>query len=211
MTRHLLKEYIRALVVEAASSVGMAQQQGYALLIKNSGNSTKFVLYDPSFYREFIASHEGDVSEVQNAPQGVRAFFSAFPGPSDSCEGAVEIGVSSAQKGFGPMMYDVVMSHFSPAPIMADRTSASAAARNIWRFYGGRADVEKIPLNDNDCKTYDDDDALNYAFRAKSPVNFANLVSVHQQFLKELGQSAATFEANLPAAGLEFFDSAVRG
>ena len=207
MSRHLLKEFIRALISEAAMPVAAAQQQGLALLVTNSGRSTSFVLYDPKYYRDFIVTQENSPNEIGNAPDGIYAFFSAFPGPSDSCSGAYEIGVSSAKKGFGPMMYDIVMSQCSPAPIMADRSTSSAAAANIWRFYGNRSDVEKIPLDSNDCKTYEDRPELNYAFKAKQPVNFSGLVAAHQKFIQELSpENQTAFEKAVPYAGAKFFD-----
>ena len=67
-----------------------------------------------------------------------------------------EVENVSAEKGYGPLLYDVAMELVGPGDymgdngIMCDRTSVSAAARNVWKHYfENRTDVEKEKLPEN--------------------------------------------------------------
>jgi hypothetical protein len=66
--------------------------------------------------------------------------------PSSDCNPAeTEVVISSAaEKGWGPLIYDITMSIISPKWLIADRGSLSRAAHNVWDFYlTKRSDVEK--------------------------------------------------------------------
>lgn len=200
----LLKLFVESVLREAATPVATAVQQGLALYIQDIGSGTKFVLYKPQHYIEFLK--ENPAVNMADDPAGIVAFFQTAAGPADSCSGASEVSVSSAQKGYGPLMYDIVMSH--TGLIMADRSNITPAAANIWSYYAKRTDVEKVALDANDCKTFDDQPALNYAFKMVQPVNYAQLTANHNACVKSLDPSDASgFVQNLPAVGVAFFDS----
>ena len=51
--------------------------------------------------------------------------------------GAYQISLSACQEGYGPLMYDLVMSVI-PGGIYPDRGSTSDEARNMWKYYATR-------------------------------------------------------------------------
>ncbi len=202
MSMNLLKETIRFLVAEAAIPVASAIQAGYAIYIQESGSTTRFVLYDPKYYKDLL---ENDIDAATEDSNGIVAYFQLIGGPPDSCAGAAEVAVSSARKGFGPLMYDICMV-YSSTPIMPDRSSVSSSAASVWKYYEKRSDVEKIQLDNNDCKL-SDDPWLNFAYKPKFQVNYTPLIQSHKQFVSSLDPATAkTFEQHLPSMGISFFD-----
>lgn len=203
MSLRLLRETIRGLIIEAATKPDVAASQGLALYIVGSGQTTRFVLYDPKYYTAKLA--EDDVSLVTDDSGGIVAYFQLIGGPADSCAGAAEVAVSSAKKGYGPMMYDICMVH-SKVPIMPDRTSVSGAASNVWKYYETRSDVEKIQLSDNDCKT-SENPSLNFAYRPKFQLNYSQLQNNHTTFVQSLEPDVGKyFVSQLVSMGVQFFD-----
>lgn len=64
-----------------------------------------------------------------------------------SARNASEVTMSAAEPGWGPTLYDVVMS-MEPNGLMADRRTVSAGAKGVWDFYySNRSDIEKLPLD----------------------------------------------------------------
>lgn len=204
MSRKLLEACIRALVSEAAVAPSAAASNGLALCIQGYQNSVRYTLYSPSAFQEFLQTNDYLPDSYDEVPNGIFAYFQTTGGPADSCAGASEVSVSSAQKGYGPMMYDVCMSHLYPTPIMPDRTNVTGAAANVWKYYLKRNDVQKVPLSDNDCKLHDDAD-VNYAFKGK-PANYSALVANHENFMKQIGQNSQPFLRNIQNIGTQFFD-----
>lgn len=207
MSQKLLKDCIRALINEAAVPTSAAARDGLALYIHKYQKSVRFVLYDPYPFEEWLRDNPPVNMSYDEIPNGIFAFFQLTGGPDDSCEGASEVAVSSAQKGYGPMMYDICMSYSYPTPIMPDRTLVSPAAANVWTYYQKRNDVEKIPLSDNDCKLQQNDN-LNFAYRGKN-ADFSGLVTNHENFIGRLGHSADGFMQNIVHVGTSFFDRVV--
>ena len=64
------------------------------------------------------------------------------------CLGAKMIIWSEALKGWGPMLYDVALEFAGDQGLMADRTSLSDDAYNVWAHYmNSRSDVQKKQLD----------------------------------------------------------------
>jgi hypothetical protein len=136
MSRKILEAVIRKLLSEAAVATSAAASQGLALYANKSGNNVLFVLYNPKQFQVFF-ENEGSPASMSNddVPGGIVAYFQLAGGPADSCSGAFEVSVSSASKGYGPMMYDICMSYVYPTPIMPYRSNVTAAAANVWKYY----------------------------------------------------------------------------
>ena len=63
------------------------------------------------------------------------------------------VGLSSATKGYGPRLYDVLMEAVTEkgAMLTSDRSSVSGDARKVWEYYfKNRGDVKKTPLEPKD-------------------------------------------------------------
>jgi hypothetical protein len=90
---------------------------------------------------------------------------------------AHEVRHAAAEKGYGPLLYDLALSYCGI--ITSDRNSVSSYAENIWdHYYSARSDVEKLRFDDIDepeTPPVEDDaklhppsrDSLNYAYKLK--------------------------------------------
>ena len=66
------------------------------------------------------------------------------------CGDAFMVGGSAADHGWGPLLYDVAMEYatMKGGGMMADRTSVSGAARDVWAYYlGNRGGVTAHQLD----------------------------------------------------------------
>lgn len=134
--------------------------------------------------------------------------------------GAATVVLSAAQPGWGPFMYDLVMS--AEGGLVPDRRSVSPAAAGVWRKYkDARSDVEAKPLDDpkhprtktkqDDSSRLHDDPApkgkvpqnpLNYAYFLKgSGPNVSALKSRHQATVPTLNK----YGINLRSLAWGFF------
>ena len=74
------------------------------------------------------------------------------------CNSAWEIIRSAAEKGYGPTLYDLVMS-VAPNGLTSDRSEVSSSARGVWSKYANaRGDVDKQLLDPDGRYTFDDGD-----------------------------------------------------
>ncbi len=160
-------------ILEAAVASKSAASQGLALYRKGTGTSVVYVLYNPAKFAEELPKYQdagGDVSSVIYGYLDVKSH-------KGDCWNAGEIKFSAAQKGYGPLMYELAMSDFENG-LFPDRLSTSDAARNVWKKYVQRGDVAKKPFDDvkapktppkgDDCKMIPDFDGeeayLNQAY-----------------------------------------------
>jgi len=199
-------------MLEAAIASGQAASQNLALFQKNSAGSVVYVLYDPAKF----ASAEGD------DPRGViYGYIDIKPHHGDAWD-AGEVKFAAAEKGYGPLMYELAMSDF-PGGLMPDRLSTSAAARNVWKKYEQRPDVVKKPFDDisnpktptkaDDAKLvgYDEEEAyLNNAFvGAGDSGSKAALLTNHKDTVATLADQTQSnpvaIENTLMRMGDEFF------
>tara|TARA_B100000212_G_C27383413_1_gene538129 strand:+ start:2537 stop:3580 length:1044 start_codon:yes stop_codon:yes gene_type:complete len=84
------------------------------------------------------------------------------PGPDvyGECNGAWEVVRSAAEGGYGPTLYDIVMS-ISPNGLTSDRSSVSGEASKVWAFYANqRANVEKLFLDPSEYTYTEEDDCM---------------------------------------------------
>ena len=90
------------------------------------------------------------------------------------CLGAKMIIWSEALKGWGPMLYDIALEFVGDQGLMADRTSLSDDAYNVWTHYmNSRSDVQKKQLDTmNNTLTPDDADNCNTGIARKFDDSF---------------------------------------
>jgi len=105
------------------------------------------------------------------------------PGLSSPQWGASTIKLSAAKPGWGPFLYDVVMS--AEGGIVSDRETVSDSARRVWQYYkDSRPDVKAKPLDDiTDPKTpstrddvegyYPDGHVETRSMPPRNPLNYA--------------------------------------
>lgn len=239
MKNILLREFVKQIIVEAAVSADSAGESGLALAILYRGSKIDLHLYNPDKVLAMMPvilrnkkSTPAEVTDeltriITNATVGVMTLVK----PTSPCNGAWEVAASAADKGFGPLMYDIAMSISPTQTIMSDRSSVSDSAQGVWSYYyWNRKDVKKLPLDNeddpqtkpktDDCSTRPpeikqgkDVNPLNYAYTGSKPVG-RSLNQRHEQFmkdavvfLKERGFDANTARAMIARANTVFFAS----
>ena len=238
-----LRQFVRLVLSESAVQLGQASKSGLALSEFRTRGSLSFTLYDPRMMLEIItmsmdAGGEPDAfaldalrgsGELEYAIKGyiqVRIDHSFGP-----CYGAAEVAMSAANKGYGPMMYDIAMASVPNHTLISDRGYVSKHAANVWHFYmANRSDVEKLKLDDihkpqtppkhDDCQLSGmgelRSDDLNFAYRAKGgTIDVGNLKRTHDDVTtqanelisKMIGQKYEKFDALVRKIGLDLFDT----
>jgi hypothetical protein len=194
MNKNHLRQLIRT-ILEAAFSNDQAASKGLALMIKQIKNGlTEYTLYDPKALRNFLAMN---IEQVWNkaAAKSIIGTIVVSRHYSECWDGG-EVVASAAESGYGPMMYELAMQDY-PGGLFSDRDSVSNAAKNVWKKFDQRTDVEKLPFDDirnpktppkeDDCKVKKgiENDYLNQSFKTHSSSNLSSLLAAHEAFLAE--------------------------
>lgn len=181
----LLREFIN----EGPVSVEQAGEQNLALYTGDYGDYPKvYMLYDPAkFIEEVKENMRGRKQEMlswmksKTIAEKCDSIVYAVIMVKDTrypAWGASEVECAAAHKGYGPLLYDIVMG--LEKGLMADRGSVSDSAKNVWHTYKiARDDVVARPLDDiNKPKTVPtaDDAPLHIGGRAH-PLNYAYFIS----------------------------------
>jgi len=144
--------------------------ENYALDEEGMGQIFNFVMYNTKTaysLMEMMVIENGsqnpmDPSDFQIALMDAAVAVMRIQTTEDECNNAWEVIRSAATGGYGPTLYDMVMS-IAPNGLMSDRNSVSNSARNIWSTYSNkRKDVDKQFLDpseltadyNDDCKTH---------------------------------------------------------
>ena len=133
-----------------------------------SGTELNFILYNMTKAQEGIdeltsGSDEDDFDGYDVMDHITTNAFAAIrarvpnAGHGD-CNSAWEVIRSAAEKGYGPTLYDLVMS-ISPYGLTSDRSEVSQSARSVWSYYANnRDDVDKQLLDPNGVFTWSEED-----------------------------------------------------
>jgi len=219
----LLREYVR-LIVEAAASSQDATKNGYALLKTQAYEGQALVLYDPKLLLQASKSEEGfDVGVQDLIKDGIIVGYVRYVQHDSDCLKANEIQSSASLKGYGPLMYDILMS-LSPHGIMSDRVKTSDAARKVWNVYDTqRNDVisrkfddknnPKTPPKIDDCELMSDENApyLDKAYKG-AHVETGPLEKRHEDALRVLtkaGHNRKEVEDILRSAAQSYFETKI--
>jgi hypothetical protein len=215
----LLREFIR----ESAVSISTAKDQHLALAILGSDvmktGERMYVLYDAGLMDDL---RQGTV--LRDAPRFLHHVVGMirvrdFPDQTAPSWGATEVINSAARLGYGPLLYDIVMSR--EGRIMSDRGFVSSSALRVWKYYRDRRpDVKKLPLDDvEDPKTtpvVDDaelhvvgsgdieTDAVNYAYFG-GDIDATPLTKSHESAIVESEVHSSDYERALEDATAAFF------
>lgn len=204
----LLKEYIQLLLQEKAINASAASREGLALLVTSRYRGTMCILYDPYAFLELLEEKpwlkdgipsSADINFKKYEPIVGMIAFDNPDSHKGQAWGAKEILRSAAEKGYGPLMYDIAMA--IAGGIMSDRESVSNSAKGVWsKYLNNRSDVEAKQLDDyenpstetkeDDASVYSGDpmtadNPLNYAYFTKDGVDIDKLVQNSNTFLKE--------------------------
>lgn len=135
----------------------------YNELIRVHGMLKKHILLQPATndrLREIVAWDNGwntllsikdyidglqDATELQAKSLLDAAYGTMQWSNSPKCgKDTMEVKSVASERGWGPLLYDIVMSIINPLWLIADRGSVSDAAYNVWEYYFyRRSDVEQ--------------------------------------------------------------------
>ena len=149
---NLLREYIRALLKEAAMGVDALVSNDTYITVDKEGLTDFNVYYsdangNPKDSRIHVAW--GEVT-IMHPDKGT--------GP---CGEALNVVYAGAASGWGPMLYDVAMEVATEVGggLTPDRNSVTSAAQNVWSYYfNDRGDVQsqQLDLTDKEVAYYTD-------------------------------------------------------
>lgn len=202
------------MLVEDAVSGKQAASTGLALMKKSGPKGLiVYVVYVPKIIAAALES--GDITDEVTS-KGIVGYLVVKPHEGDAWN-AGEVKLAAAQKGYGPMMYQFAMNDYAGG-LFPDRVSTSSAARNVWKKYDQRGDVEKKKFDDaKQPKTPDKgDDAtlvpgtdlegdeayLNQAYDAPGDAgNRSELMQHHKKFIALM--ASKKFPANIVETMIE--------
>jgi hypothetical protein len=145
-------------------------------------DTNSLTLYDTTFWG------------TENLEEGVLGFIAI-----GNHKGNLYVELSSAKKGYGPLMYELAMQSVYDNPLMPDYDgNANEKALRIWDYFykGKNPDVKVIELKKGD-EGYRDfigyndvDDNVKYLFNSRfymEPDDFYTLESNAEEFFDEIG------------------------
>ena len=177
------------------------------------GRSLNFLLYDyneavedlkyllkQGDSPEEIVANDGPLKAItDNAVACMRVRPSA---DGMGCNSAWEVIRSAADSGLGPTMYDLIMS-IAPNGLISDRSSVSASARKVWKYYANnRSDVSKDFLDPGGYTDTEYDDCRTHGARFDPLRNATRLMAV-DYFESTWPNEHAAFKDNAPPFLLE--------
>lgn len=204
-----------------AHSISDAVNRKLALSVAVLDSSqTVYTLYDAGRFREYITKLP--VEKLKNLEendqlQSTVIAMIAVISPDDGTQyGIPEVAGSAAEKGYGPLLYDIVMS--IEGGITSDRGSVSSSAKKLWSYYkNNRPDVKAKPLDDKEKpktpEKFDDshihaggeESPLNYVYIPSKTPNADALISNHKAIEKMLQTNG--IEIDFSEFGISYFHS----
>lgn len=107
--------------------------------------------------------------------------------------GVWRINKVAAEKGFGPLLYESVMHEIYEDWLAPDAVAISFYAKNIWRNYYERTDIEKELVPAGIVKHFPEDIFLHYYYRLKSRKNTSSLKKLYNKHLNKKIKNAQEF------------------
>lgn len=195
-----IRSYVRSLFTEAAVNPASAKSEGLAMFVRAYGGYTDYVLYRSAQALESFA--KGDDERLLRS---IVACMTVNGGLSSECGGAAVVSSSAAVKGYGPLLYDAVMS-LHPEGLAPDRNKVSPAAQRVWQYYlTNRPDVEKVSLKGTKCGQHPVE-CLNFTYASTAGASLAEeMQELHEENVSS-SKNRTLFITALRRQMLEFFD-----
>lgn len=165
-TISIIEQIVEEQLQEAAIPVASLARQGLALMILGDNNRRQYILWDTDEYFDQYKIHsDGDSFEPLKIVVGY------IKTKSDPYCNYWQVETSAAEKGYGPAIYDIVLSDIFPEGLTSDRFMVSDAAKNVWNYmFNNRAhEIEHVQVED-ECRSRnsEENDSRNYIFKMKS-------------------------------------------
>lgn len=126
---------------------------------------------------------------------------------SVNCIGFREVSLAAAEKGFGPLIYEIGMTNDF---LMPTTDSISTQAKNVWVKFFNRDDIEKRITGCNQNK----EDFMKFAYKIKSPPNVSGLINNHNRNLSRVAlynKTKSNFLDEIEQEGKLFFSRKYTG
>jgi hypothetical protein len=209
-----LKSLIETIVKQELDELAINMSQVQHLCLSDVGNG-RLVLYSGEALKDYIKATTTGQKPNKNAHKEI--VYGVIKGiPKREC-GAIEVVISAAHHGYGPLMYDIIASTVHPNYIMSDRFSTSKEAQNVWKFIfnNRRGEYEIKPLSNEDCKQEETDvDFLNCKYKIINPLNTDKLEHNGNQavdnIFEETGYNFAYTLDNLKSLSELLFNQTVK-
>ena len=138
---NLLREYIRILLVEAAKSPEDLPKNVVVIIRKPAQASGM-----TQIYYEVVGK-----GQPLWLPLGTITIVPTGRPDTGPCDGAMKVSSSDAERGWGPLLYDVAIewATLNANGLTSDRFGVSPDARRVWDYYlNSRSDVTAHQLDD---------------------------------------------------------------
>jgi hypothetical protein len=210
---------------EAAISPSQVKSQGLALLRKRNDTMSTYILYDPNVALKVFEKAAKSTDDEPKIPPKLINSGKFILGtittnkPGHPSNGAAEIKMTAAVKGYGPFLYDIVMG--MEGGLIPDRNSVSDLAKKIWARYQKRVDVKHYKLDDYEHPETPEksDDAAVYPGKGENPLNYSyeinrtpeagELMARHEDLIdllqKRMGYDESTINDVLVSAADNYF------
>lgn len=196
---------------EAAVSISQAQSENLSLWVNDTGFGTKMVLYDASVIDKM--GPENWIEKSHNKQKLTGLVVGVISSNREPDVGAYEIDISAAEKGYGPLLYDMLSSHIGF--IMADRTGISKDAQRVWKYImTNRSDWEHEWIEDEQYRVNNSKkNPLNYKWRILSSINLSSLRANNKvaeskivEVYRQRGKDYNEFDRIISSEASRYFD-----
>lgn len=209
---NFLIEKIISEVIFAESAIKIDQlQDNFGLYVRSVGgpNDNIFILYNIDEIKEIQKAkdyHEKNkfANEFQvSTDEMLKVVYGFIQTEAYGKQTKVnEVVVAAAQKGYGPLMYEVAMSYNPERFLMADRGSIKPGAIKVWEFFlNNRSEEFEIinaPLRRDQKSNIP---ALTKAFRILNPINTEILIDNS----KRLNEKMSNIDSLIEQLGSDLF------
>ena len=181
-----IEQMVNGFIDEMAISSSQAEESGLALVIYPRNEDVDIILFKPEVFKEEYQPYTMKVIHHMDSKSVVGAIFLE---PREQCNSWV-VGASAAEKGYGPLLYDIAFSYAGNTGLSSDRSSVSPSAKNIWKHnFTTRRDEFDIDYHTNPkCLSRSGEEYLDYKYTLKSPINYNSLLQKGNQCMEELLQ-----------------------
>jgi len=165
------------LLDEVAKSIGDAS---HLALYISQNNETTFALYDPNILENMII--DGFASRSNKLLMTIGTIAAK---KSNNYKHTWIVTGSAAVQGYGPLMYDILMSYIKPDFLRSDLSSVSKAAKKIWN-HNLTLRANEYEVKPSPAPLHQNEPALNHAFAIKNPIDYKSLVENHNKTIEYL-------------------------
>ena len=130
-----MESWRKYLFNEGMKQIEDLPDEAYISIRKNTGQKGNV------YYEIKYADESGEDLKPSDISQPYGKVVIGSPG-KEPCDGALQVDLAYASRGWGPLLYDVAMEYATEIAngLTAGRLSVSGAAREVWKYYLNKRD-----------------------------------------------------------------------